>query len=104
MHIEKREQKGKIKYYLAHSYREGANVFKFRKYLGKDLTKGKLDERKKIAEKLILEEIHKYNIIKDPLRIELSKEEIESIKKLESEIPIKISHLSEKDWKLFSVC
>ena len=33
------------------------------------------------AEKLILEEIHKYQIIKDPLNIELSVKEIESIKK-----------------------
>ena len=102
MHIEKRKQKDKIKYYLAHSYREGIKVLKFRKYLGQDLAKEKLDERKKIAEKLILEEIHKYKIIKDPLRVELSNEEIESIKKIESQIPIKISHLSKKDWKVFS--
>lgn len=102
MHVEKRRQKGKIKYYLAHSYREGSKVHKFRKYLGQDLTSEKLNERKQIAEKLILEEIHKYNVIKDPLRFELSKEEIESIKKIESEIPLKIAHLSEQDWKVFS--
>ena len=102
MNIEKRKVGKKIKYYLAHSYREGSKVHKFRKYLGVELTKDKLKERKEIAEKLILEEIHKYNIIKDPLHFELSKEEIEEIKKLEKEIPLKISHLSEKDWKLFS--
>lgn len=102
MHIEKRKQKGKSKYYLAHSYREGAKVHKFRKYLGQDLKLEKLKERKQIAEKLILEEIHKYNIIKDPLHFELSKDEIESIREIESEIPLKISHLSEKDWKTFS--
>ncbi len=102
MHIEKRKQGKKIKYYLAHSYREGKKVHKFRKYLGTDLSQEKLGERKEIAEKLILEEIHKFRIIKDPLNIELSKEEIESIKKIELEIPLKISHLSEKQWKLFS--
>lgn len=102
MHIEKRKLKGKIKYYLAHSHREGSKVHKFRKYLGQDLKPEKLNERKRIAEKLILEEIHKYNIIKDPLHFELSEEEIKSIKKLESEIPFKISHLSEQDWKVFS--
>lgn len=102
MHIEKRKVKGKVKYYLAHSYREGSQVHKFRKYLGQDLKKKKLEERKKIAEKLILEEIHKYNIIQDPLHFEISKEEIESIKKMEEKIPFKIAHLSEKDWKLFS--
>ncbi|MBU4283740.1 MAG: Fic family protein [Nanoarchaeota archaeon] len=102
MHIEKRKNGKRIKYYLAHSYREGQKVHKFRKYLGQDLTKEKLNERKQIAEKLILEEIHKYNIIKDPLHFELSKEEIKEIKALEAEIPLKISHLSEKDWQSFS--
>ena len=100
MHIEKRKQGKRIKYYLAHSYREGKKVYKFRKYLGQDLKQEKLKERKRIAEKLILEEIYKYNIIKDPLHFELSKKEIEEIKALES--PLKIFHLSEKDWKLFS--
>lgn len=102
MHIEKRIIKGKIKYYLAHSYREGHKVNKFRKYLGQDLNKEKLKERQEIAEKLILEEIHKYNIIKDPLHFELSKEDISLIRKLESEIPFKVAHLSETDWRLFS--
>ena len=102
MHIEKRKADRKVKYYLAHSYREGSKVHKFRKFLGQDLSKEKLQERKVIAEKLILEEIHKYKLIKDPLQFELSKEELESIKKLEAEIPLKITHLSEQEWKLFS--
>jgi Fic family protein len=100
MHVEKRKAGKRTKYYLAHSYREGKEVHKFRKYLGQDLKK--IEERKKIAEKLILEEIHKYKIIRDPLQFKLSKEEIKEIKKLEKEIPLKISHLSEKDWKIFS--
>ncbi len=102
MHIEKRKVNGKIKYYLAHSYREGRKVHKFRKYLGRGLARGKLKERERIAEKLILEEIHKYRIIKDPLHFELAKEEIQSIKRLEAEIPLKIAHLSEKEWVIFS--
>lgn len=102
MHIEKRKVGKSTKYYLAHSYREGKRVHKFRKFLGADLKPEKLSERKKIAEKLILEEIHKYNIIKDPLQFELSNKEIEEIRRLEREIPLKISHLSEKDWKIFS--
>lgn len=102
MHIEKRKAGEKIKYYLAHTYREGKKVHKFRKYLGTDLTSEKLEERRIIAEKLILEEIHKYKIIKDPLKFELSEKEIKGIRKLEKEIPLKISHLSEKNWKLFS--
>ena len=102
MHIEKRKSGKSIKYYLAHSYREGSKVHKFRKYLGKDLKKDKIEERKKIEGKLILEEIHKYNIIKDPLHFELSQDEIAQIKQLEKEIPLRISHLSESDWKAFS--
>lgn len=102
MNLEKRKVGKKIKYYLAHSYREGSKVHKFRKYLGTDLNPTKLEERKAIAEKLILEEIYKYKIIKDPLDFELTEKEIKSIKKLESEIPIKILHLSEGDWKKFS--
>src|SRR3989344_5144834 len=102
MHIEKRNQGKSIKYYLAHSYREGSKVHKFRKYLGKDIKQDLLGQRKKLAEKLILEEIHKYNIISDPLNIELSKEEINSIEEIEKEITIKINHFSEKNWKMFS--
>lgn len=102
MHIEKRKL-GKItKYFLSHSYREGDKVHKFRKYLGQDLNPKIIEERRIIAEKLILEEIHKYSIINDPLQVELPKEEIDEIKKLEAQIPLKINHLSEKDWKEFS--
>lgn len=102
MYLEKRKAHGKIKYYLVHSYREGSQIHKFRKYLGQNLEKEKLRERKGIAEKLILEEIHKFKIIKDPLHFELSTLEIEVIQKIEEAIPLKIVHLSEKDWKLFS--
>src|SRR3989338_5333281 len=102
MHIEKRAFGKRIKYFLAHSYREGVKVHKFRKYLGQDLKPGLLEKRKAIAEKLILEEMHRYNIIKDPLQVKISEEEIESIRKLEARIPLKISHLSERHWKEFS--
>jgi len=102
MYIEKRKAGKKIKYFLSHSYREGEKVHKFRKYLGQDLKQYLLEERKVIAEKLILEEIHKYKIIKDPLQVRLSEEEIAAIRKLEAKIPLKISHLSESQWKKFS--
>jgi len=102
MHIEKRKFGKKTKYFLSHSYREGRKVHKFRKYLGQDLSSKLMEERKIIAEKLILEEIHKYNLINDPLLIEFPLGEINDIKKIEAQIPLKISHLSEKDWKEFS--
>ncbi|HLD01021.1 MAG TPA: Fic family protein [Candidatus Nanoarchaeia archaeon] len=102
MHIEKRPEGKTTKYYLAHSYREGLKTHKIRKFLGQNLSNEKLNERKKIAEKLILEEIHKYKIIQDPLHFELSTAEIKKIRALEKGIPLKIFHLSENDWKNFS--
>lgn len=102
MHIEQRKSGKVTKYFLSHSYREEKKVHKFRKYLGQDLALKILEEKKTIAEKLILEDIHKYKIISDPLEFELSKEEIKKIKQIEAAIPLKISRLSEKDWKEFS--
>ena len=102
MHVEKRKVGKKIKYYLGHSFREGTKVHKIRKYLGVDLNKKLLDERLSKAAKLILGEIEKYNIIKDPLQFELSEKEINFVKKIEKEIPVKISHLSEQQWVQFS--
>ncbi|MBI2546664.1 Fic family protein [Candidatus Woesearchaeota archaeon] len=102
MHVERRKVGKRIKYYLSHSYREGLKVHKFRKYLGQDLKPELLEERKRIAEKLILEEIYRYKIIKDPLQVQLSEEEIAAIRKLEARIPLRISHLSESNWKKFS--
>src|SRR3989344_1431634 len=101
MHIEKRKQKKRIKYYLAHSFREGSKVHKIRKYLGADLKETILKERKQKAEALILEEINKYKIIQDPLNVKLSKKDLEIVKRLEATIPLKVSHLSEKQWKIF---
>ncbi len=102
MHIEKRRTKDKIKYYLAHSYREGKHVHKLRKYLGIDLKSELLEERKDIAHKLIDDEIKKYTIIKDPLSAEISEEEINWIKEIQKQISLKIHHLSEEQWTTFS--
>ncbi|PIN93405.1 Fic family protein [Candidatus Pacearchaeota archaeon CG10_big_fil_rev_8_21_14_0_10_31_24] len=102
MHIEKRKTKNRIKFYLSHSFREGNKVHKIRKYLGADLSTNIIKEREKKMKALILEEINKYNIIKDPLNFDLSIKEIEFVKKLERSIPIKINHLSEKQWQVFS--
>ncbi len=102
MYVEKRKYYDKIKYWLAHSFREGGKIHKIRKLLGTDLTPELLEDRKKKAEKLILDEIHKYKIIKDPLHDKISKEEIEFIKRLQIEANLKVIHLSETDWQKFS--
>jgi Fic family protein len=102
MHIEKRKEGKKNKYYLAHSYREGKKVHKIRKFLGKDIDEITLKERVNKARKIILEEISKYNLIKDPMKNPLSEKEIKWIENLEKGIELKINHLSEKDWIYFS--
>ncbi|MBL7147346.1 MAG: Fic family protein [Nanoarchaeota archaeon] len=102
MFVEKRKLKNKIKYYLTHSFREGNKVHKIRKILGMDLKSEKLKERIEIAKKLILEEIDQYKIMSDPLKVPLSKKEIKFIKDLETKEKLRVFHLSEKEWKLFS--
>ena len=102
MYVEKRNYYGKTRYWLAHSFRESGKIHKIRKLLGTDLSKDVLEDRKKKAEQLILDEINKYKIIKDPLHDKISKEEIEFIERLETEADLKIIHLSESDWKKFS--
>jgi len=102
MYIEKRKVKKGIKYYLSHSFREGSKIHKIRKYLGKDLTKELLEERKQKAEKLILGEINEYKIIQNPLYIKLNEKEIGFVRNLESKEKLKIFHLSETQWKIFS--
>ncbi len=102
MYLEKRKSKEGIKYYLGHSFREGGKVHKIRKYLGSNLDKKTLEERQEKARILIAEEISKYQIISDPLHERLSNEDIKFLKSLEAKIPLKISHLSEKQWNVFS--
>lgn len=102
MHLEKRKLGKKIKYYLSHSFREGDKVHKTRKYLGIDLNSALLNERRKKAEALIMEEINQYKIIQDPLHIELSEKDLAVVKKIEAKIPVHIRHLSRAQWLLFS--
>ena len=102
MHLEKRKIGKKIKYYLSHSFREGSKVHKIRKFLGLDLNKTVLDERIIKAKELILEEIEKYNLIKDPLQFKLSEKDLAFVREIEKRIPVKISHLSENQWMQFS--
>jgi Fic family protein len=87
---------------LGHSFREGSKIHKIRKYLGKDLDVKNLKKRQKKAEKLILEEINEYKIIKDPLNTPLSNEEIKFIENLEKNQKLKVFHLSENQWRFFS--
>ena len=102
MFIEKQKAGKHIKYYLAHSFRDGAEVVKVRRYLGKDINENELGQRREKAEKAILEQIKNFREIRDPLRFNLSNEEIEGIKKLSHKKDFKIFHLNEKQWTRFS--
>ncbi len=102
MYIEKRKVKGKEKFYLAHSFREGGKVHKVRKFLGANLSLRELEKRSEQLKKLIFEEINIYKIVKNPLHDKLSKEELEFVKNLEIRAFPKISNLSEKQWISFS--
>ncbi len=102
MYVEKRKEGNRIKYYLAHSFREDGKVNKIRKFLGKNINEEQLKGRLDKAEKIILEEIEQYKIIKDPLKTPLSKKEIKLIENLEKSQKLRIIHLSEEQWRTFS--
>lgn len=102
MYIEKRRVNGRVKYFLSHSFREGGKVNKIRKPLGFDLTPELLKIRKEQITKLILEEINRYKIIKDPLQSRLSQKEIDLLNDLQIKKIPKIVHLSEAQWDAFS--
>lgn len=96
MFVEIRKSGKKKKYYLVHSYRENGKVKRISRYLGSDLTAGRLEELREKAEKHILEEMKERSI----LEFELTKKEIEQFKRLER--PIEINHLQAIDWKRFT--
>lgn len=102
MYIEIRKLGKKKKYYLAHSFREGKKIKKIRRYLGINLQKKQLKKLKERAKQMIELQIEDYKIISDPLKQELTEDELSAIKKLESKADIKIEHLSKKEWLHFT--
>jgi len=102
MYLEIRKFGKKKKYFLTHSFREKGKVKKIRRYLGENLSNEDLDKLRKRAEFLLSEKIKSQKSIKDPYQNILSKEEINELKKLELVVPVKVLHLSEKQWQKFS--
>lgn len=102
MYLEKRRTKHGIKYYLAHSFREGGKVQKIRVYLGSNLKKKILMQRQAKASELLEQQVNSFKIIRSPLKYRLSKRELEIIKSLKKRKNFKIFHLSDKDWQLFT--
>lgn len=102
MHIEIREVKGAMHYYLAHSFRKLGKIRKVRIYLGRDLTKTELVKRQKISEIRLKEKISALEGISDPYHTVLSTNEITELKGLRPIGKIRLLHLSEEDWLKFT--
>lgn len=102
MHIEERTVGRRKKYYLAHSFRFDGKVKKIRYYLGSDLTKKQLNNKRKAAEKIIRDKINAYIKIRDPFKTVISPIEIERLKTLEARGDVRVLHLAEDEWKRFT--
>jgi len=102
MHIEIRERGKRKLYYLAHSIREAGKSKKFRKYLGANLTKKEIQEKRQKTEEALKKQIKEYKRIGDPLHTVLTEKDKKLIQTLIKKTDIKISHLSEEDWLRFT--
>jgi len=102
MHLEVRRAQGRTKYYLAHSFREGKEVRKIRRYLGENLAQKELAARRKAGEAALAEQLRIFEQIQDPLKTVLSNEESLQLKDLERSARIVVKHLTERQWGAFT--
>ncbi len=102
MHLEIREVGKSKKYYLAHSYRKGKKVRKFRVYLGADLRPAELVSKKRLAAGRLKELSDASRRIPDPFETLLSEKEIAELETLEASSLPKIAHLSQDEWRQFT--
>src|SRR3989344_3938781 len=102
MSLEKRKTKSSVKYYLAHSFREGGKVHKIRVYLGSNIDAQVLEHRKSRAEELLHQQLNSFKIIRSPIKYKFSKHEEEIVKKLKRRARLKVIHLTEQDWDRFT--
>jgi len=102
MHLDIRAYKKRKKYYLAHSFRFDGKIRKIRQYLGSNLTKEQLKEKRKAAESAIREKTAAYKAIRDPFRTAISPAELEQLKTLEARGDVRVLHLTEDDWARFT--
>lgn len=96
MYLEKRKEGKKAKYYLVHSYREGGEVKKIRKYLGSDLSGRELEAAKRRAEQEIKETLESTEMFD----FSLTKRQIEKLNKYDE--MIRVRHLEGLDWSRFT--
>jgi Fic family protein len=98
MYIERRKLGKRIKYYLVHSYREKGKVKKIRHYLGIDLPDKELEKKTGYAKEFILKIIEEYST--EIFNFKLTKKQIEKLNEYDKQV--KIHHLSDLNWKLFT--
>ncbi|MDP1728990.1 MAG: Fic family protein [archaeon] len=102
MYLEQRKTKSSVKYYLAHSFREGGKVHKSRVYLGSNIDKKILEERKSRATELLMQQLNSFKIIRSPINYKFTKREADMVQKLKRRARIKLMHLTEQDWERFT--
>lgn len=102
MYLEQRKTKNSIKYYLAHSFREGGEVHKIRVYLGSNIKPQVLAERELHAKDLLSQQLNSFKIIRSPINYKFSKREEELVKKIKKRAKLKVMHLTEQDWDRFT--
>lgn len=102
MYLETRKTKTSVKYYLAHSFREGGKVHKIRVYLGSNLGDKVLSERELRAKDLLMQQLNSFKIIRSPINYKFSKREEDLVKKLKNRAKLKVIHLTEQDWGRFT--
>ena len=102
MYLEQRKTKNGVKYYLAHSFREGGKVHTIRVYLGSNIEVHILETRKAKAAELLGQQLNSFRIIRSPLNYKFSKREADLVQKLKRRARLKVIHLTEKDWGRFT--
>ncbi len=102
MYLESRKTKSGIKYYLAHSFREGGKVHKSRVYLGSNVEPKVLSERELRARDLLAQQLNSFKIIRSPINYKFTKREQDLVKKLKDKAQLKVVHLTEQDWDRFT--
>ncbi|MDG6898528.1 MAG: Fic family protein, partial [Nitrososphaerota archaeon] len=102
MHVEIRVVNGKKKYYLAASYRLGPRIAKARVFLGTNLSRDEIEKRARDARHELENKVRSAKSIGDPYRTVLSPEEAKEVALLTTKIRIKLTHLSEDDWRNFT--
>ncbi len=102
MHLEKRKGKNRVKYYLAHSQRDGEKIRKTRAYLGQDLSDEQIKNRLDAARAKLKEQILAGKAIVEPFVRNIDPEKLAPFNDPKTIVPIRVEHLTHKDWQKFT--